>query len=99
MLAFNGVDWGLPSPPSGVFFASLPPTAPLNLVKVSSTQTSATIGWSLPSFNGGSPVLGYLVYSNGGSDTTFTQVFNATSNSTLNFAHNNLTSIGSTFGY
>jgi hypothetical protein len=67
VLAFNGVAWGALSPPSSIFVAAVPPTAPLNVLKIASTTNSATVGWSVPSNNGGTPIVGYLIYSDGGS--------------------------------
>jgi hypothetical protein len=37
------------------------------VLKIASTTNSATVGWSVPSNNGGTPIVGYLIYSDGGS--------------------------------
>jgi len=99
VLAFNGVDWGLMSGSSDILFAAIPPTVPLNLVKIASTRDSATIGWSAPSDSGGTPIKNYLIFSNGGSGSTYTMIFNSTDPTIYTYLHSNLAPTGALYSY
>ena len=49
----------------GCFYVATPPSAPVQVHTVSVTGTSATVGWSAPSDNGGAPVTSYVVSATG----------------------------------
>lgn len=77
--------------------AALVPGMPLSLTKLSASQTSISVSWSAPSSDGGSPVLSYNVYGNGGgSSTSFTIIGTTTSTS---FTQSSLSPPGQTFVY
>jgi titin len=61
VVAVNSVGDSVPSPILEIL-AAQPPNAPLNLVKYSSDQTSITVSWQAPDYNGGTEILGYYIY-------------------------------------
>lgn len=60
--ATNGRGESLPSAAISIYAATIP-SAPINLIRSSSTsKSSVTFTWSAPASNGGSPVTDYEVY-------------------------------------
>jgi titin len=61
VLAVNFAGSGLLSEASDFIIAATNPDPPVNLVRLYADNTFITIGWSAPTFDGGSPVYGYKV--------------------------------------
>ena len=50
---------------TGCFYVATPPSAPVQVHSLSVTGTSVTVGWSVPSDDGGAPVTSYVVSATG----------------------------------
>ena len=96
IMAYNGVGDSEFSESSDVMIAAVLPSAPLTPTKVSATKTSITISWVAPTSTGGAVINNYLIYSNMGTGTVYSQVGSSTS---LQFLHNNLSPSGMTVSY
>jgi predicted phage tail protein len=94
--AYNAVTSGPYSPESDTIIAALVPEVPLNLEKLSSSESSTSIYWDVPVSSGGAYITHYNVYSNSGSGDDFTFVGNSES---LSFTHSNLSPSGITIAY
>lgn len=61
VVAINDAGDSLPSLASNFIIAAVPPNPPTNVVRLNADSTFISIGWQAPSFNGGSPILGYNI--------------------------------------
>lgn len=72
-----------------MYFAD-PPGMPQNFKVTDTSPKSISLAWTTPAFDGGSPLLGYLVTMATGSDTTYKELASLTSTS-LNYKADRLT--------
>jgi len=75
--AENFINLGTESGIGSIIAATVPDPPVPAPTRVSSTKTSITISWTAP-YNGGSPILGYKIFMNGGGiSSTYTDVTNS----------------------
>ncbi|KAF0691054.1 Aste57867_17666 [Aphanomyces stellatus] len=75
------------------------PQTPMNVQTVAVSGSSATVAWSPPWDNGGSPIVGYRIYFNGTANPTVTQTtmftqYNLLATTVYTFTVTTLTSVG-----
>lgn len=90
IIAINAVGDSQPSPSKAILAATIP-NAPVNLAKVTSTKTSVTLSWSVPTHNGSSNIIGYRVYWDNNTGTLLPTSIGSTTWQTLSFFKAGLT--------
>ena len=92
VVAVNAVpDQSDPSAVSDPIKAATAPSAPLNLAKKDSDETSITVQWDAPADDGGSAITSYNIYSNGGDPSSTYALIGSTVDTVTEFTHTGLT--------
>jgi titin len=73
VIALNAAGQGETSDESDFIIAATIPDEPTNVLRIQAERSFITIGWQAPSYNGGTPIMGYKVYWDAGQGGLFYQ--------------------------
>ena len=90
VLAINSVGLGTPSNVASATTDAVLPDAPQNLAAVANGTSRIDLAWSAPTFDGGSPVIGYRIDVASSPDGGRTMLVANTGSTTTEYSHGNL---------
>ena len=90
VLAINSVGPGTPSNVASATTDAVLPDAPQNLAAVANGTSRIDLAWSAPTFDGGSPVIGYRIDVASSPDGGRTMLVANTGSTTTEYSHGNL---------